>query len=160
MLRPALLCLVLLTTPGLAAPALAAPPSLSSVETTLGPKLYRDGDVIEITDVHATSPKLEQGDTVVVKGRVRLQSQPEAQLCLYLTQTKSNSGTEVNASQQTDVSRGLQDFELKITIKHQGALHLTLYHPETGRPFGGVYFGTPDQMKDIENWSLEYYLKD
>ena len=40
---PCFLCLV-------AAPALAAPPSLSSVETVLGPKLYRDGDVIEIGD--------------------------------------------------------------------------------------------------------------
>ncbi|MBB03058.1 MAG: hypothetical protein CMJ47_10455 [Planctomyces sp.] len=150
---PCFLCLV-------AAPALAAPPSLSSVETVLGPKLYRDGDVIEITNVQATSPKLEQGDTAVVKGRVRLQSQPEAQLCLYLTQTKSNGRSETDASQRTNISRGLQDFELKMTIKHQGALHLTLYHPKTGRPFGGVYFGTPDQMKDIEHWSLDYYLKD
>ncbi len=57
---------------------LAAPPVQRSVSPVLGPKLFRDGDVIEITDVTATSPRLEQGDTVTVKGRVRLDSCQQA----------------------------------------------------------------------------------
>jgi hypothetical protein len=55
------------------------------------------------------------------------------------------------------VKRGLGAFELKATIKHRGVLHLTLYD-KSGRPFGGVYFGTTAQMKRIEEWSLDYYL--
>jgi hypothetical protein len=140
--------------------AWAAPPKLSPVETTLGPKLYRDGDVIEITDVRATSPRLEQGDTVVVKGRVRLDSKSAAKLCLYLTQTKGSGSEETDAAQESGVASGLQDFELKTTIKHRGVLHLTLYDAQTDRPIGGTYFGTAEQMKRIADWKLDYYLED
>jgi hypothetical protein len=58
------------------------PPIQEPVATRLGPKAYRDGDVIEITNVTATSAKLEQGDSVTVTGRVRLSSQQAADLCL------------------------------------------------------------------------------
>jgi hypothetical protein len=33
-----------------------------------------------------------------------------------------------------------------------------MYDPKTGRPIGGTYFGTADQMKKIADWSLAYYL--
>jgi hypothetical protein len=138
---------------------LAAAPTQSSVPTALGPKAFRDGDVIEITDVQATSPRLEQGDSLTVRGRVRLQSQDQAQLGLYLTQTEGDGREETDASQTVSVKRGREDFELKVTIKHRGALHLTLYNA-SGQPFGGVYFGTSAQMKKIEDWSLGYDLAD
>ncbi len=141
------------------APLVAAPPAQQSAETVLGPKAFRDGDVIEITDVRATSPKLEPGDSVTVRGRVRLASQEQAQLGLYLTQTEGNGSAETDPSQTVQVKRGLSDFELKATIKHRGALHLTLYD-RSGAPFGGVYFGTAAQMKRIESGSLDYYLTD
>lgn len=141
-----------------ATPAWVTPPRLQEVETVLGPKLYRDGDVIEITEVLSTSPQLEQGDTVVVKGRVRLDSKVNATLSLLLTQTKGDGFEETEVSQTKSVSQGLQDFELKILIKHQGALHLTLYDTTTGKPFGGTYFGTAVQMANIAGWNLRYYL--
>jgi RNA polymerase sigma factor (sigma-70 family) len=127
------------------------------VPVVLGPKAFRDGDVIEITDVRATSPKLEQGDSVTVHGRVRLASHDQAQLALYLTQTEGDGREEGDPSQTMLVKRGGGDFELRTTIRHRGFLHLTLYDQQ-GQPFGGVYFGTARQMKQIENWSLEYYL--
>jgi hypothetical protein len=139
------------------APLVAAPPAQKSAETVLGPKAFRDGDVVEITDVRATSPKLEPGDSITVRGRVRLASQDQAQLSLYLTQTEGDGNEESDSSQTIQVKRGLSDFELKATIKHRGALHLTLYDA-AGAPFGGVYFGTAAQMKRIEGWSLDYYL--
>jgi hypothetical protein len=144
----------------LAAPAFAAPPEQVSVATVLGPKLFRDGDTVEIADVSATSPRLEQGDTVVVKGRVRLDSRDSAVLCLFLTQTQGDGKEETDVTQRLAVSKGLRKFELRITIKHKGVLHLTLYDVKTGRPFGGTYFGTANQMKDIKDWDLSYYLKD
>ncbi|TWT89097.1 hypothetical protein Mal64_25890 [Pseudobythopirellula maris] len=140
--------------------AWAAPPLRSDVEVVLGPKLYRDGDVVEITDVTATSPRLEQGDTLVVKGRVRLDSKPLAHLGLYLTQTDGDGREETDPEQTMSISEGLRDFELKITIKHQGSLHISLYDEKTRRPFGGVYFGTRDQMEEIAGRKLDYYLED
>jgi hypothetical protein len=135
----------------------AAPPAQMSAPTVLGPKAFRDGDVVEITDVRATSPKLEPGDSVTVRGRVRLASQDQARLCLYLTQTESGGSAETDPSQDVQVKRGLGQFELKVTIKHRGVLHLTLYGG-SGQPFGGVYFRTAAQMKRIQGWSLDYYL--
>jgi hypothetical protein len=138
-------------------PLIAAPPAQMSAPTVLGPKAFRDGDVVEITDVQATSPKLEQGDSLTVRGHVRLASQDQAELCLFLTQTEGVGREEVDPSQTIQVKPGHSDFELKATIKHRGVLHLTLYD-RSGNPFGGVYFGTAPQMKQIERWSLDYYL--
>jgi len=135
----------------------ATPPSQMPTVTVLGPKAFLDGDVVEITDVQATSPKLEQGDTVTVRGRVRLDSHNDARLCLYLTQTEGDGLEETDASQEARVQKGRAEFELKATIKHRGVLHLTLYDRQ-GRSFGGVYFGTNEQMEKIKDWSVKYYL--
>jgi hypothetical protein len=148
---------VLLTGLLISSLVLAAPPAQMPAPTVLGPKAFRDGDVIEITDVQATSPKLEQGDSLTVRGRVRLASQDQAHLGLYLTQTESGRSEETDSFQTMQVKRGLGEFELKATVKHRGVLHLTLYD-RSGKPFGGVYFGTAPQMKRIEGWSLDYYL--
>jgi hypothetical protein len=140
--------------------AYADAPTQRPVAVELGPKAYRDGDVIQITGVTATSPRLEQGDTITVKGRVRLDSVERASLDLYLTQTEGDGLEETDESQATDVGRGVSDFELTITIKHRGALHLTLYRASDGKPIGGVYFGTREQMEAIAGWDVGYYLQD
>ena len=142
----------------LASTAVAGPPVQESLTTVLGPKAYRDGDVIEIIDVAATSPRLEQGDSVTVKGRVRLDSQDAANLCLFVTQTEGDGKEEVDSPQTVRVSRGLAGFELKTTIKHRGVLHVTMYDFASGKPIGGVYFGTAEQMKRIAEWDVDYYL--
>ena len=144
----------------LAVVALAAAPRQKSVEVVLGPKAFRDGDVIEITDVTATSAKLEQGDSVTVRGRVRLDSRNAATLSLYLTQTEGDGLEETDASQLKVISSGLTTFELKTTIKHKGALHLSLYDQQTGKGFGGVYFGTAEQMEKIAGWDVGYMRED
>ena len=138
--------------------AVLAAPEQEPTVTMLGPKAFRDGDVIEILDVRATSPKLEQGDSLTVRGRFRLESYDDAQLALYLTQTEGDGVEEVDPDQTICVKKGRGEFELKTTIKHRGALHVTYYHRRTGKPFGGVYFGTRGQMKQIEKWDVGYYL--
>jgi hypothetical protein len=144
----------------LAVVALAAAPGQKSIEVVLGPKAFRDGDVIEITDVTATSAKLEQGDSVTVRGRVRLDSRKAATLSLYLTQTEGDGLEETDEAQSKVISSGLTTFELRATIKHKGVLHLSLYDQGTGKPFGGTYFGTPEQVKQITGWDVKYYLED
>ena len=144
----------------LARVASAAEPSQHPVSVELGPKAYRDGDVIQVTDVVSTSARLEQGDTVTVKGRVRLDSDSDARLCLYLTQAEGDGLEEAEATQEATLKRGLTTFELKTTIKHRGVLHLTLYRSTNGKPFGGVYFGTSEQMQGISDASVQHYLAD
>ncbi len=148
-----ILALVLLTSHGV-----AAPPLQESIAPLLGPKLFRDGDVIEIRDVTATSRHLEPGDSVTVKGRARLDSHDSAKLSLLLTQTQGDGSEETDPLQTVTLSKGLQEFELQITIKHRGVLHVTFYEPRTGRPFGGTYFGTAKQMQGIAEMDLSYYL--
>jgi hypothetical protein len=140
--------------------AVAAPPVQDSVSVVLGPKAYRDGDVIEITEVTATSGNLEQGDSITVRGRVRLDSRSSASLNLLVTQTEGDGQEETDPGQSKSVSKGLSAFELKATIKHKGVLHLTLYDIKTGKPFGGTYFGTSQQMNRIGDWNVQYYLAD
>ncbi|MDY3550992.1 hypothetical protein R5W24_000064 [Gemmata sp. JC717] len=43
------------------------------------------------------------------------------------------------------------------SVPECGVLHLTVYD-RSGKPFGGLYFGTSSQMKAIGDWSLDYYL--
>lgn len=138
----------------------SAAPTQRPVAVDLGPKAYRDGDVVHITHVTATSPQLEQGDTVTVRGRVQLKSAAQAKLCLYLTQTVGDGRSRTDASQTTLIKQGESEFELTTTIKNQGALHVTFYDSESGRPFGGVYFGTTEQMESIADWNVDYYLDD
>lgn len=142
----------------MASTAIAGPPAQSSISTALGPKAYRDGDVIEITDVTATSQQLEQGDSVTVTGRFRLESCEAAKLCIFLTQTVGNGKEETDPTQTMLVKKGRGEFTLKITIKHRGVLHVTYYDPSSGKPMGGTYFGTADQMKSIADWDVDYYL--
>jgi RNA polymerase sigma factor (sigma-70 family) len=129
--------------------------ALMPVKTVLGPKAFQDGDGIEITGVRATSARLEQGDSLIVRGRFLLGSRDSAQLCLSVTQ---HEGDGLGPSTEMQVKRGKGDFELKATIENRGSLHVTFYD-QAGNPFGGVYFGTEAQMKEIEDWSLDYYLE-
>lgn len=135
-------------------------PTQRPVAVDLGPKAYRDGDVVQITHVTSTSPRLEHGDTVTVKGRVHLKSHSEARLGLYLTQTQGDGKATAEASQTRTVKKGVSEFKLTTTIKHKGFLHLTFYGTDDGKPFGGVYFGTRGQMQSISDWDLSYYFDD
>ncbi len=126
------------------------------VAVELGPKAYRDGDIVQIIGVTSTPDRLEQGDTVTVTGRVRLDTADEAKRCFYLTQTKGDGREQTDATQEVAVRRGLSAFELTTTIKHQGVLHLTLYRTTTKKPFGGVYFGTADQLQSPSESSVRH----
>ncbi len=135
----------------------AAGPELSDVSFVLGSKKFKDGDAIFIHQVRATSPKLEIGDTVVVRGRFDLQSKEKATLALYLTQTEGDGEERVSPTQRMEIKKGTGAFELVYEIKHTGALHLTFYSIPDGKPFGGVYFGTWSQMEKIKGWTLSDY---
>lgn len=132
-------------------------PLMESVPVKLGPKAFRDGDVIQILEVESTSPELEQGDSVTVRGKYRLDSEKSAVLSLYLTQTAGDGREETEPKQTLPAVAGWHDFELSILIKHRGFLHLTFYSHEEGKPLGGVYFGTVEQMARADDRLVAHY---
>jgi hypothetical protein len=160
MLTGVVICSALFAAAVMAPAAIATAPTQTDVPTVLGPKAFRDGDVIEIVDVKATSPKLEQGDSVTVRGRYRLESRQRANLALFLTQLEGDGNEETDAAQMKLIEQGLGGFELKATIKHRGVLHLSFYDVASGQGFGGVYFGTQAQVKQISDQGVGHYLKD
>ncbi|MEM1443866.1 MAG: hypothetical protein AAGF67_16080 [Verrucomicrobiota bacterium] len=138
--------------------------SFAGVETEevtvkLGPKYFRDGDVIRIDSVESTSPNLEPGDQVTVHGKYRLDSQKEAMLALFLTQTEGDGLEETDSTQWIDAKRGWREFCVSITIKHRGYLHLSFYDQDTGQGFGGVYFGTAKQISEKMVVSVDDFTK-
>ena len=135
----------------------AAGPEFSDVSFVLGPKKFREGDGIIIRQVQSTSPKLEIGDKVVVRGHFALQSEEKAVLALYRTRIEDCSKEHIAPTQRILVKQGTGEFALAIEIKHTVALHLTFYRIPDGKPFGGVYFGTALQMDGIKDWTLADY---
>lgn len=127
----------------------------------MGPSFFRQGDSIAITGVRASSSEFKVGDTVKVTGRYTLSSKPRALLCLNMTTTDKGDGWEPDVLQQElQIARGSGEFVLSATIKEAGHLHLTFYDIYTGNPFGGFYFGTDQQMRDIAGWNVkDWYTK-
>jgi hypothetical protein len=102
---------------------------------------FDPGDSIIIEEILATSPQMKVGDTVIVRGKYRLQSRPKAALGFYLT-TKGPSGpTRVQPYQRQNVDDLSGSFELKHVVPAEGRLHVSFYPRPSGSSFGGVYFG-------------------
>ena len=52
------------------------------------------------------------------------------------------------------ITEGQGQFELPETLRCEGYLHVTLYSVPEGKAVGGLYFGTAQQMKEIEHWNV------
>ena len=135
-------------------PGLTTYDDVSTVPFELGPKHFRDGDLIVIEQVAATSPLLTVGDKVTVPGRYVLQSEERARLCLCLTTSEAVGAEPDFPTQKTEITKGSGSFELAEAVRHPGHLHLSFYLIPDGKRFGSVYFGTAQQMKEISDWKL------
>lgn len=125
-----------------------------------GPQKFRHGDYIRIHEVLGNEPALFRvGETLIVKGIYRLESRDEAEIVLVVAHKEDDDFT-VQDYQKMRVTRGKGDFSLKIKIPVNGYLHVTYYPVGGGPPFGGIYFGTRQQMDHISHWSLDWYLED
>jgi tRNA A-37 threonylcarbamoyl transferase component Bud32 len=128
---------------------------LAEVPFVLGPQKFADGDAIVIQQVRSTSPKLDIGDKVVVRGRYQLKSRDRAMVGMSLTQIGGDGYPEsVLPAQWTEIRTGSGVFELSYEVKHAGALHLAFSSISEGKSFGTVYFGTPPQMARVANMSI------
>src|SRR3954470_12231544 len=102
----------------------AAVPQLSPIPVNLGLQKFADGDSIVIREVLATSPRMDVGDTVVVRGRYVLQSQENANVGLSLTQTQDFEPTKISPAANAKAERGTGDFELTFQVVNVGCLHV------------------------------------
>ena len=100
-----------------------------------------NGDSVTIESVEATSPRMEKGDIIVVRGSYTLQSHDRAALNLFVTGGSSRAFPE----QQSLISKGTGKFELRCGMEYSGSPHVTLYPASGGPSFGGVYFSSPDK---------------
>ena len=129
----------------------ASAPQLSPVPIKLGLQKFADGDSIVVSEVLATSPRMDVGDTVVVRGRYILRSQERANVGLSLTQTQNPEPTKISPAANAKVEQGTGDFELTFQIKHVGCLHITFSSLPERKSFGTVYFGTPEQLERVRD---------
>jgi len=129
---------------------------LPTTPFALGPTGFRNGDAIVIEQVSASSPNLAVGDTVVVRGHYQLGSRDKATLMLILTQTSGDGRENISPAQTVAVAKGSGPFELRYTVTHPGALHVSFYGAPREESFGGVYFGTAAQMEKIKNWAVSH----
>ena len=111
---------------------------------TLGGESYPFGDLVEIASVVSDSGEYEVGATLTVRGRYRLVSRPGASL--YLGVTTLGEDVETLPKPEVDRSRialqaGTGHFELSTLLRAEGYPHVTFYDHDTGKPFGGAYFG-------------------
>jgi hypothetical protein len=122
---------------------------LANVPVLLGPIFLAEGDALVIEQVLSTSPKLDIGDTVVVRGKYTLRSQSEAKLGVSLTQTANAQPTPISAAANRMVSRGSGEFELVFEVRSIGCLNVSLSNVRGGKFFSRVYFGTAEQIERV-----------
>lgn len=127
----------------------AATPQFVVVPVKLGLQKFADGDSIAIQQVLATSPRMDLGDMVMVRGTYVLRSQDRANVGLSLTQTETRERTKVSPAANMTAERGVGQFELTYRIQHVGCLHITFSSLPEKRSFGTVYFGTPEQLARV-----------
>lgn len=125
-------------------------PQLTPVSFEQGCNTLKGGDSIVLDEVLSTSPLFTEGDTVTVKGRYTLSSQPSARLALFVTGTRDRGRSTVTKEQRVTVTQGTGEFALTQTIPYHGCSHLTFYDETKGTPLGGIYFGTREQIEEIK----------
>ncbi|MDP0496006.1 MAG: hypothetical protein Q7Q73_07325 [Verrucomicrobiota bacterium JB024] len=128
------------------------------VAYTVGPSAFLPGDFIEVESVEASNDDFEKGDTVVVRGRYRLESQEAASILFTVT---SNDPKPIpnTPEQWMRIQRGSGTFELRLKLPADGYPHLGFYPKGSGTGFGSLYFGTEDQMDEIKDWDLQSRLR-
>lgn len=104
---------------------------------------FATSDSVTIREVLSTSPAMEAGDRVVVRGDYRLQSRTAAVLMMSLTVNTPGARVPVAASSRKSIDAGTGTFELEYNVQQPGSLHVSLYPAEGGSSFGGVYFASP-----------------
>src|SRR5687767_13625119 len=83
---------------------------LSPIPFRITSQKFEPDDSITIHEVIASSPQLKVGDTVIVRGTYRLQSQGRALLGFFLTTKGPSGSTQVDPRQRQKIERRRRQF--------------------------------------------------
>ena len=129
------------------------------VDLVIGESQFFNGDMIDILSVTSSGAGFEQGATVTVEGTYKLNTTESALLGFNSTKRlkpgEKPTPTPGQPNQSTTARKGVHVFVLSKVITDDGSPHLTFYHPVTGKPFGGVYFGDESNVMMKKSWSYE-----
>lgn len=129
-----------------------APANTSPKPFTPGKSTFRAGDDIRIRQVQRSN------GFMTVTADYELASTDSARLSLHITSLKSNDGIKTSHTQSQNVTRGKGTVILHHPDLYEGLPHLTFYSTETGKAFGGLYFGTPEEAAASQKLDLSYML--
>ena len=127
--------------------------SEAPVPFELGAQDFPGGDRIQIDRVLGDRGAWIAGMPVVVEGHYERRSRPAGVLFFGVTNSGAQGATETTPGQQKLVERGSGTFTLWLTMPPQGWPHITFYDPQAGGPFGGVYFGSGDNVLHDKTWA-------
>lgn len=116
---------------------------LTSVPFATSRVQFEPGDSITLQQVLASSPLMEPGDRVVVRGQYTLQSRAQGLIMISLTVNAPGYTEKVAPAAFKRIDAGSGTFELEYEIKQPGSLHVTFYPATSGSSFGGIYFAPP-----------------
>ncbi len=126
---------------GFAISIASAGTELAPIPFSVGKQEFKAGDTIVIDQVLATSPQLESGSKVTVRGHYQLASTPQAKLGLFVTHRAPAGSDPVAPAQIQPIDHASGTFELSCEITYAGDLHVSFYPVARGAAFGGVYIG-------------------
>lgn len=148
-----LVLLALLVASSCAAPEASRSPDGSIVAFDVGATEFSSGDRIVVERVHSSTGQIAPGAALTVRGTYELRSRETALLYLGVTATTSvGAVAAVESRQHSEIALGSGQFELTYVVPGPGYPHVTFYDSATGKPFGGVYFGTGETLLQTKSW--------
>jgi thiol-disulfide isomerase/thioredoxin len=133
----------------------AADPTLVDVPYEVGATNFETGDEIKITEIRGTSENFKPKHEYWIKGTYTLRSRDRATLGASVT-AQSSAGAipqPHDPDQSLEIKRGSGEFTLKLPMHRNGWPHVSFYPADGGQSFGGVYFGTGDNV--LKEWWKE-----
>ena len=121
----------------------------TDTDFNIGQSLFREGDSIHIHSMQRTR------ETLVVSCDYELASADEASLALYITASDSRP-KPVDPRQRLLVKKGKGSAVLVHPAPYAGMPHLT-FSSKTGKPFGGIYFGSKEEAAKSKEMRFDYY---
>ena len=127
-------------------------PASTPNDVPTGKSSFRSGDSIRITNV-------QRGEGILtVTADYELSSEPEARISLHITSTKGSGWSRTAASQSKTISKGKGSVTLHHPNVTEGLPHVSFYPTKGGSSFGGIYFGTPEEVAESRKYRLNYML--
>ncbi|MCL2648354.1 MAG: M56 family metallopeptidase [Phycisphaerales bacterium] len=115
---------------------------------------FSAGDEIRITAIRGTSEKLGPGNTYLISGTYRLESQDRATLEVYVTSDATslipNHHDPYDSRQTIWIDKGRGTFTVLLPFMSKGRPHVSFYPSNRGSSFGGVYFCSVKPLAEVQ----------